>query len=558
MKITQLHLLFLCFLLPVPIHSSNPLPGDINNNNVITFKPCDATHEEDYVCIPFIQNYSDTLKEVLNDVSSFSFVEPIPLESISKKTLKKIKKWVALTSQNEKKEAYNFINNLPYKDFFNVMFASDFLCIHELLDSCTTIFAEKSMSKSEMHKLIPYYQKLSDFGNLMSMCTKKHPLFAQVYDLLLSIIHIFPKTKNIHVVEATCTNFSPDGKFLAIGNLNDVKILDPQNHYKRIHTFSDLNNTTLNLPTYSNPFCWHPDGNFLVVCFKQHINIYDCHNNFTLINQITISSLAENDFLCSVYFSLDYRKLISISMEGVITAWDVYNDFTLIDSDMGGSTTGCFDPQNHDLIVSNKAGDHYYMYNKSCNLNAPTIQIKTENGEIVPLMCFSPNSQYFISLTKDYHINILNPYNNFKLIQTITNSSKEAVKSLCFSPDGRFFVVVAETHIKIFNVDNQFSFIRELSSKKQKPFYSVCFSPDGNFLIATQKKKIKIWDLENFHGLKKSYNSITIAQLQLLNKIVKEIIEHKFTYFIDESGKNIFKTLPKKIKKVIDGHILRN
>ena len=120
-------------------------------------------------------------------------------------------------------------------------------------------------------------------------------------------------------------------------------------------------------------------------------------------------------------------------------------------------------------------------------------------SEINDISLFSKNSDLFIAAAHiDGKITVWN-YHNKKLIKEIKdNNDKQEIRSISFSPDGKFLLSGSFDHkIKLFDVNNDFNLLGALEHEDK--VVSAKWHPDIPIIISTSAdKSARVWIPQNY------------------------------------------------------------
>ncbi len=203
------------------------------------------------------------------------------------------------------------------------------------------------------------------------------------------------KTFKGHTSDVLSVCFSPDGKYLATGSVdNSVKIWNTETgNVMRTLTghqysvYSDYSDYSVYSVYSVNSVCFSPDGKTLASVNYQEIKIWN-----TETGQEIRTLTGHTSFVNSVCFSPDGKYLASGSRDNFVKIWN--------------TETG------------------------------NVMRTLTGHSNYVLSVCFSPDGKYLASGSEDKSVKIWNTETG-RLMSTLTGHTS-SVKSVCFSPDGEY------------------------------------------------------------------------------------------------------------------------
>jgi len=115
------------------------------------------------------------------------------------------------------------------------------------------------------------------------------------------------------------------------------------------------------------------------------------------------------------------------------------------------------------------------------------------------VVCWHPEGKYLLSGGRDAHLNVWDPKNDFKLIQSIA-AHNYAIYSIAFSPDGKLFATGSrDKTVKVWNAENQELLLRINKEKQEGHLNSVnkILWLEEGLISAGDDRAIMVWELEN-------------------------------------------------------------
>ena len=186
-----------------------------------------------------------------------------------------------------------------------------------------------------------------------------------------------------------------------------------------------------------------PDGKSVAVVAGFSARIWDA-----VTGQPITPPMRHGDFVRSVAFSRDGRRLLTSSLDKRASVWDVATQRS----------------------IGQPMPKH------------PTQQIE--------MTAFSPNSEYVVTAADDRSTQVWNALTG-QAVSLIMQ--QEAVKSVEFSPDSRRLVTMSGKTARVWSAFTGKAISAPM--KHSAPLTSVLFSPDGNFVLtASEDKSARIWD----------------------------------------------------------------
>ena len=271
--------------------------------------------------------------------------------------------------------------------------------------------------------------------------------------------------------------FSPDGRTLASGSINDktIKLWDVHSQ-RQIATLTGHSDSVKSV-TFSS------DGQTLASGSYKTIQLWDVHS------QRQIATLTgHSGSVYSVAFSPDGRTLASGSNDKTIKLWDVQSQGEI------ATLTGHSNDVNSVAFSSDgrTLASGSYKTIKLWDVHSQReIATLTGHSNWVRSVVFSPDGRTLASGGDDKTIKLWNVHSQQE-IATLTGHSN-SVTSVAFSPDGRTLASGSDDKtIKLWDVHSQIE-IATLTGHSTS-VDSVAFSPDGRTLASGSLDKIKLWE----------------------------------------------------------------
>jgi serine/threonine protein kinase/alkylated DNA nucleotide flippase Atl1 len=272
--------------------------------------------------------------------------------------------------------------------------------------------------------------------------------------------------------------FSPDGRTLASGGSDGIKLWDVQNQ-RQIATLTGYLNSVFSV-------AFSPDGRTLASgSWDKTIKLWDVQR------QRQIATLTGHSrWVMSVAFSPDGRTLASGSQDKTIKLWDVQSqrEIATLTGHSDSVQSVAFSPDGRTLASgSGEDDDEIKLWDVQSQREIATL---TGHSRSVLSVAFSPDGRTLAS----------GSYKTIKLwdvqsqgqIATLTGHS-DWVRSVVFSPDGRTLASGdGDKTIKLWDVQSQGQ-IATLTGHSDS-VRSVAFSPDGRTLASgSADNTIKLW-----------------------------------------------------------------
>jgi WD40 repeat protein/DNA-binding SARP family transcriptional activator len=334
-------------------------------------------------------------------------------------------------------------------------------------------------------------------GNLINLCVHLELNLTGWNFSRLTIRHAYLQAKTLHQVDFTqanfvqsvftqtfgtvfCAAFSPDGQFLAIGELNgricfwrvadNQLIATVQGHADMVRSVS-----------------FNPDGTILAsASFDRTVKLWDVQTN-RLISTLE----GHTAWVSSVSFNPDGTILASASFDRTVKLWDVQTNRLI--STLEGHTAWVSSVSfNLDgtILASGSSDSTVKLWDVGTGQLLMTLE--GHRGQVWSVD-FNPDSTILASGSFDQTIRLWNVQTGQLL--TILEGHTNWVLPVCFSPDGMMLASASSDRtIKLWDV--QTKQLLSTLQRHRESVLSVCFSPDGTLLASgSEDHTVKLWDL---------------------------------------------------------------
>ncbi|MEH2390136.1 MAG: caspase family protein [Nostoc sp.] len=300
-----------------------------------------------------------------------------------------------------------------------------------------------------------------------------------------------------HKKSVTSVAFSPDGKMIASGSLdNKVRLWNIQGN------------------SISNPFCGHknsvwsvafsPDGKMIASgSYDETVRLWNLQGK-----PIGQPFIGHKNAVWSVAFSLDGQMIVSASSDRTVRLWNLHGE-PIGQPLQGHEDNVCavaFSPDGK-MIVSGSNDKTVRLWNLHGEPIGQPFQGHEDN---VCAVAFSPDGKMIVSGSNDKTLRLWNLENilSWEIQGHPTGQPfwghEDTVYSVAFSPDGQQIVSSSNDNtIRLWNLQGQLN-SEALSGQnnsifKENSFWSVAFSPDGQQIVSSgDHNKVLLWDIKSY------------------------------------------------------------
>jgi len=302
-----------------------------------------------------------------------------------------------------------------------------------------------------------------------------------------------------HKQQVRSIAFSPDGKILATGS-DEGTFKDY--HHGKVWLWSTAKGKKLfNQPLEHNDWvrsiAFSPDGRRLATgCDDRNVTIWDIGSGKELLNR------SYNGEIYSVAFSPDGKRLAAGGNYSAVCIWNLSTNKTM-DIPLPDNVTilsVAFSPDGKMLAAANNTVKTSTVINTVMIWNASTgdLMLQTSpmmHSDKIHTIAFSPDGALLATGCRDAKAKILNASTGSELI--VLDHGNSVVETVAFSPDGKRLATAC-------NDDNTFR-IWDLSSQRvlargehDSWIRDIAFSPDGRWVAtASNDGTAIVWDLSN-------------------------------------------------------------
>ena len=296
------------------------------------------------------------------------------------------------------------------------------------------------------------------------------------------------RTFSGHTDDVRSVRFSPDGKYIASGSDDDIVKLWEVESGKEIRTFSGHTDDVRSVS-------FSPDGKYLA-----------SRSNDGTVKLWEVANTKEKKSIWGegVYFHSD-GKYITVKNwdDQKIEVWElesvsIKNSFSICNSeymlgdDFYYSEIYDFDYDGKYIATFNEGDGLLKVWDV---MAGNVVKIFNSSTSIVKSVCFSPDGKYIASVNKDDFIKVCDVASG-KVEKEYYGCSVD------FSPDGKYLAIGCE--------DGSVSFWEVESGKEVRSFKghtddvnSVSFSPDGKYLASgSDDYTVKLWEVESGKDIK--------------------------------------------------------
>ncbi len=292
--------------------------------------------------------------------------------------------------------------------------------------------------------------------------------------------------------------WSPDGKFLAAGTSNGV----------RLHSVDDLATVTrLGSQEFVTALAWSPDGrNVVSGNFDGEIQIWDVGTH-----QLLVSIEGHTRAITSIAWSPDGLFFASGSLDDTIRIWNAVtfepSQIIEVDAEITINYSVTWSPGGEQIAAygADKGRGGITVWNATTGVrrsfwrhNRETSVVKwSPNGDVIAVGSFGGQVRFFDANTGE--------------VLTTLEADSYTVHALAWSPDGTYLAsnggygTVGDRKLRVWDAENG-TLITEFFGgiMTGDGFYSnaLAWSPDGTRLASTSDGgKIYIWETETFQTL---------------------------------------------------------
>jgi WD40 repeat protein len=307
------------------------------------------------------------------------------------------------------------------------------------------------------------------------------PLSATLFLFLAAITGFAQKPELVvqtgHSSLVTAVAFSPDGKTLATGSLDEtIKLWDTA-------TGSEFRTFRAGLVI---AVAFSVDGKTLASGGgDKSVTLWEVSTGAKLR---TFAGHSSHVF--SVAFSPDGKTLASCGADGTVKRWDISTGAEL--QTLAGHTTSvssvAFSLDGKILAGGN---DNHTIQLWDTSTGAQALTLKGHTGKVSSI-AFSPDGKTLASGSDDRTVKLWNVSTGGELLTLKGHTDK--VRSVAFSPAGKYLASGSDDRtVKLWNVSTA-SELRTFDAFSVL-FSSVVFSPDGKALASNSDNMVKLWEV---------------------------------------------------------------
>ncbi|KAF3908237.1 hypothetical protein AA313_de0204058 [Arthrobotrys entomopaga] len=322
--------------------------------------------------------------------------------------------------------------------------------------------------------------------------------------------------------------FSPDGRFIASGRGNKIKILNVATG--DVRTFSSH-------ADYIACVAFSPDGRFIASgSIDGNIKLWDL-----TYNDSQHPYTSQSAGVSTIAFSPDNNLIASGSDDSSIRIWDVTtsNVRRILEGHSGLITSIAFSPDGN-LIASGSNDFSIRIWDVA---TGNVRRILKEHSNWVTIAVFSPDGRLIASSSGDSSIRIWDVANG--KVRRILKGHSDTVRSVAFSPNGSLIASGSnDFSIRIWDVTT--GEVRRILKGHSDRVMTTIFSPDGKLIVsAPSDSSIRIWDvtasLKNPRFVDKIFKKPTIFQKSQKINFREPIHNVKFSedgrYLVTNAGR---------------------
>ena len=349
--------------------------------------------------------------------------------------------------------------------------------------------------------------------------------------------------------------FSPDGTHLATGRLDrSVRLWDTSGNsepilFQKQSLSGDLLRTHQELVGGPDVLLFSPDGKFLACGEGQDVKLWD-----TTTGELITTFTAHIGFIEYLAFSTDGSILASASQDGTIKYWNIKTGKPLqshITRHIPWVISTSFMNNSSTLACVDYGGMITIWDLETSQLTKHRTKTAFENtrweAESEPLV-FSPDGTKLVSngvmndstapLGLTYLLRLFDVSTGRELNTLVCNN--EQFSEIEFSPDGKTLAFGVHSHtygkIRLWNTETDDTFDIQFADRSEW-LRAMAFSPDGyRIVIGTSEKKVQMWDVKD--------------GVLLTSFFEEQPIEHIMDITISSDGSLIAVVMPEQIRLV--------
>ena len=320
-----------------------------------------------------------------------------------------------------------------------------------------------------------------------------------------------------HPIRTSC--FSPKGEYFSIGtNSKSIKIFSLNNILENFHKYKKITKDTP-LPKLFEQKNHHL-GSIYCLDWSVSGRLLASGSNDKIVKLMVVPELLNNNN--EIEEEEDILELPISGHKGTVRSviFDPSSDLVLLSAGTIDKNIKIWDTENAESkgeLIGHLGDIHTLKWSNDGNFFASSGIDKTirfwdlkflkcinvidafKYSEINDISLFSKNSDLFIAAAHiDGKITVWN-YHNKKLIKEIKdNNDKQEIRSISFSPDGKFLLSGSFDHkIKLFDVNNDFNLLGALEHEDK--VVSAKWHPNIPIIISTSAdKSARVWIPQNY------------------------------------------------------------